>query len=236
MFAPEDLRGGVAVVIDVLRASTTMAQALFAGAKAVIPLGEVAEAQERAADLPGGSFLLGGERGGVLIPGFDLGNSPAEYTPERVADRTLVFTTTNGTRALKRCEKADQILVGSFANLDAVAKAVAKTGLPVHLVCAGTDGKLSAEDVLCAGALLADLVVLRGRRFLTENDANRMAFELYLAHSHDEAHLVEALRESAGGRNLIELGYDSDIAWAAKRNRFNVVPAYDRGTGRIEVR
>ncbi len=151
LFVPEDLRGGVAVVIDVLRASTTMSQALFAEANAVIPCGEVAEAQERAANLPGGSFLLGGERGGVKIPGFDLGNSPAEYTPERVAGRTIVFSTTNGTRALKRCEQADQILIGCFANLDAVAKAVGKTGLPAHLVCAGTDGVLSAEDVLCAG-------------------------------------------------------------------------------------
>jgi 2-phosphosulfolactate phosphatase len=236
MFAPEDLRGGVAVVIDVLRASTTMAQALFAGANAVIPCGEVSEAQERAANLPSGSYLLGGERGGVLIPGFDLGNSPEEYTPERVADRTIVFSTTNGTRALKQCREAEQILVGCFANLDAVAKAVGKTGLPAHLVCAGTDGKLSAEDVLCAGALVADLQMLRGRKILSDNDANRMAFELYLSHAHPDAAFLEALRQSAGGRNLIELGYDSDIEWAAKRNRFNIVPTFDFETGRIEIR
>lgn len=235
LFSPEDLRGGVAVVIDLLRASTTIAQTLFAGANAVIPCGEVAEAQEQAANLPEGSFLLGGERGGVQIPGFDLGNSPLEYTPDRVTNRTIVFTTTNGTRALKRCKEADQILIGCFANLDAVARTVGKTGLPVHLVCAGTDGKLSAEDVLCAGALVADLQMLRGRKILADNDANRLAFELYLSRSSDEA-LLQAMRESAGGRNLVELGYDADIAWAAKRNRFQIVPQFDRETGRIDIR
>jgi 2-phosphosulfolactate phosphatase len=235
LFSPEDLRGGIAVVIDLLRASTTIAQALHAGANAVIPCREVAEAREQAANLKAGSYLLGGERGGVKIEGFDLGNSPLEYTPDRVAGRSIVFTTTNGTRALKRCQEADQILIGCFANLDAVAKAVGKSGLPVHLVCAGTDGKLSAEDVLCAGALAADLQVLRGRKILSGNDANRMAFELYLSRSNDDA-LLQALRESAGGRNLVELGYDADIAWAAKRNRFQVVPQFLRETGRIEVR
>lgn len=235
LFSPEELRGGVAVVIDLLRASTTMAQALAAGAKAVIPCGEVSEAQARALSLPAGSFLLGGERGGVKIPGFDLGNSPLEYIPARVADRTILFTTTNGTRAIQRCLEAEQILIGCFANLDAVAKVVGKSGLPVHLVCAGTDGKLSAEDVLCAGALVADLQMLRGRKILADNDANRMAFEFYLSRSNDEA-LLQAMRESAGGRNLIELGYDADIVWAAKRNRFQIVPQFDRQTGWIHAR
>ncbi len=235
MFSPTDLRGGIAVVIDVLRASTTITQALFAGAEAVIPCGEVAEAENQTANLPAGSFLLGGERGGVKIDGFDLGNSPREYTPEQLQGRTVVFTTTNGTKALNRCREAERIVIGSFANLDAVAKAVSKTGLPVHLVCAGTDGEMSAEDVLCAGALVADFQILRGRKILSENDANRMAFELYAPRAREESLLAEALRESTGGRNLIALGYEADIEWAANRNRFEVVPEYHRETGRIEI-
>lgn len=236
MFSPEDLRGGVAVVIDVLRASTTIVQALAAGAEAVIPCGEVAEAQDIAANLSAGSCLLGGERRGVKIDRFDLGNSPLEYTPEKVAGRTIVFTTTNGTRALKRCLAAEQIVIGSFANLDAVAKAVDQTGRPIHLVCAGTDGELSAEDVLCAGAFVAALRKPRGGEILTENDANRIAFELYFSRAHhDDVLLLQAIRESAGGRNLVDLGYDADIQWAARRNRFQIVPEYHPATGRIVV-
>ncbi len=235
MFSPEDLRGGVAVVIDVLRASTTISQALAAGADAVVPFGHVSEARERALSLPAGSFLMGGERGGVKIEGFDLGNSPAEYTAETVAGRTILFTTTNGTNALGQCHHAERIVIGSFANLDAVAKEVGKTFRPVHLVCAGTDGRVSAEDVLCAGGLISDLQMLRGRRILTENDANRLAFESYAVHSQSEPAFLEALRESAGGRNLLALGYEADIRWAAKRNRFHIVPEYHRETGRIQI-
>ncbi len=235
MFSLEDLRGGVAVVIDVLRASTTIAQALAAGAEAVMPFGEVADAKAYAANLPPGSFLLGGERGGVRIEGFDLGNSPLEYTPDMVSGRTVLFTTTNGTKALKQCELAERIVIGSFANMDAIAKEVGETSLPVHLVCAGTEGAMSAEDVLCAGGLISDLQRLRGRKILTDNDANRLAFELYVSHSESEASFLEALRESAGGRNLGALGYEADIKWAAKRNRFQIVPEYNRETGRIEA-
>lgn len=235
LFSPEELRGGIAVVIDVLRASTTIAQALAAGAKAVVPCGEVAEAQAQTANFSAGSFVLGGERGGVKITGFDLGNSPLEYTPETIAGKTVFFTTTNGTRALLRCDYAERILIGSFANLEAVAHELSRSGLPVDLVCAGTDGKMSAEDILCAGALVAELKKQHEETILAENDATRMAFELYSRHSQDESTLTEALRQSSGGRNLIELGYEADIQWAAKCNRFSSVPEYNQDTGRIEL-
>jgi 2-phosphosulfolactate phosphatase len=235
LFSPEELRGGIAVVIDVLRASSTIAQALFAGANAVIACGEVAEAKDIAANLPAGSCLLGGERAGVKIAGFDLGNSPSEYTPEIVQGKTMVFTTTNGTKALHRCQLAERTVIGCFANLDAVAHAVGSSGLPVHLVCAGTDGEMSAEDVLCAGAMVSDLLMFNGRSIISQHDANRLAYELYNSREHNEAQLFQALRESEGGRNLISLGYDADIEWAARRNRFNIVPEYNPATGRIEI-
>jgi 2-phosphosulfolactate phosphatase len=235
LFSPEDVWGGIAVVIDVLRASTTIAQALFAGANAVIPCGEVAEAKVIAANLPAGSYLLGGERKGVKIAGFNLGNSPSEYTPDVVQGKTIVFTTTNGTKALNRCQLAERVVIGCFANLDAVAHAIGNSGLPVHLVCAGTDGELSAEDVLCAGAMVSDLLMFKGRSIISQHDANRLAYELYNSREHNEAQLLEAMRESEGGRNLIALGYDADIEWAARRNRFNIVPEYNPATGRIEI-
>src|SRR5262245_39532454 len=110
---PAALAGKTAVVIDVLRATTTIVQALATGAKEIVPLQEVDEAR-RLAEKLGEGAILGGERGGVLIPGFDLGNSPAEYTAAKVAGKTVVFTTTNGTRALQRCKMAERVLIGAF--------------------------------------------------------------------------------------------------------------------------
>ena len=235
LFEPEELRGGIAVVIDVLRASTTMVQALSAGAKAVVPCVDVSEAHTLAATFPAGTFVLGGERDGVKIPGFDLGNSPLEYTPEAVGGRTVIFTTTNGTRALDRCRFAERVVIGSFVNLEVTARFVGKTSLPVHLVCAGTNGQTSAEDVLCAGALVSDLRMLRGQRILSENDAARMAYELYAFHSQERESLLNALRESGGGRNLLALGYDADVEWSVRRSLYELVPEWFPQTGRIET-
>src|SRR3954447_24007137 len=111
---PETLRDQTVVVVDVLRATTTIVHALAAGARAVVPCLEVEEARQRAANLPAGSAVLGGERQGLRIEGFDLGNSPTEYTPERVAGKTVVFTTTNGTRAMLHARGARRVVLGSL--------------------------------------------------------------------------------------------------------------------------
>jgi len=151
--------GGIAVVIDVLRASTTIITALANGAARVRPMADVAAARASAAALGPGT-VLGGERGGVRIDGFDLGNSPAEYARDRVAGRSLVITTTNGTAALAACRAAREIVVGAIVNRSAVVAAVRRLAAAaadcdaVHLVCAGTDGAVTAEDVLAAGAIL----------------------------------------------------------------------------------
>ena len=146
-FEPEQLRGGVAVVIDVLRASTTIVHALEAGARDVIPCLEVDDARAAASKLAPGEVVLGGERGGVLIEGFDYGNSPLEYTPDRVAGKTVVFTTTNGTRAVLQSRLADRVVIGAFANVGAVAGQLAGRQR-IHLVCAGTRGEYGRDDVL----------------------------------------------------------------------------------------
>ncbi len=150
----DELAGGVVVMIDVLRASTTITTALAAGAVEVFPLGEVEQSQQKAAalrqtlDRPP---VLGGERGGLPIDGFDLGNSPSEYTAQSVGARTVIFTTTNGTQALLICGAAKRVLIGSFVNFSAVLRQL--TGeLPIHLLCAGTRGRITREDVLFAGA------------------------------------------------------------------------------------
>jgi 2-phosphosulfolactate phosphatase len=227
LLEPGELAGGVAVVIDVLRATTTMIYALAAGASRVIPCGEIDEARQIAASLPAGTALLGGERGGIRIPGFHLGNSPTEYTPAIVAGKTIVMTTTNGTRALLRVGEARRVLVAAFANLNAVVGCLAKETGSVHIVCAGTDGAVTLEDVLCAGCIADGLQRAVPDLDLTDDSA---ALSLNLSEtraSHYDRFLA-VLRTGRGGRNLIENGLEDDISVAARRDIADLVPELSR--------
>ena len=227
--------GGIAVVIDVLRASTTIATALAHGAAAVRPVAGIEEARGLAAVLGAGT-LLGGERGGVRIPGFDLGNSPLEYTPDRVAGKTIVITTTNGTAALHACREAREILVGALVNRTAVADEVrrlAGDSVPVHLVCAGTDGEITAEDVLAAGAIL-DAAAAGSVEALDESAREAVAFFRRVASAVDvQSGLVAEFRRSPGGSNLVDLGLEADLPVAAAIDSLAVVPRLDRASGRL---
>jgi 2-phosphosulfolactate phosphatase len=233
LFDSSELRGGVAVVIDVLRASTTIIHALANGAKAVIPVAEVDEARQALANRPRGAALSGGERGGTRIAGFDLDNSPSSYARATVDGKTIVFTTTNGTRALLQSSEADRIFVGAFTNLSAVVDALAADGRPVHLVCAGTEGRITSEDVLCAGAIAVGVEQAGGS--LAPDDSRDMAMSLYRECEQRPSGVYEMLCRSRGGRNLLELGYDADIRVAAERNLFSVVPEYDPRFGTITI-
>jgi 2-phosphosulfolactate phosphatase len=228
--------GGIAVVIDVLRASTTMITALAHGAAGVVPVADVDEARRLAASL-GPEALLGGERGGRRIPGFQFGNSPREYTAERVADRTVVITTTNGTAALHASNAAREIVVGAIVNRTAVAETVRRLAGDrgaVHLVCAGTDGVVSAEDVLAAGAILAAAGAdARAERLDAAARAAMAAFRSVEARGDVSTALVAEFRRSPGGVNLVELGMEADLPAAAAIDSLVVVPRLDRRTGRL---
>ena len=229
----EALRGGVAVVIDVLRATTTIVHALAAGASAVIPCGEIDEARRLAADYPVGSVLLGGERHGTRIEGFDLDNSPARYTADAVHGKTLVFTTTNGTRALLRAVGARRVLVAAFANLRSVVTVLlAETG-PVHIVCAGTDGRITLEDALCAGAIVSGLVQT-GEFSRPFSDETVLAATLFEMSGGNAESRLETLRISRGGLNLIKLGMETDIDIASRQNTFDIVPELFQDPWRIQ--
>ncbi|MFM7107466.1 MAG: 2-phosphosulfolactate phosphatase [Planctomycetaceae bacterium] len=235
------LRGNVAVVIDVLRASTTMVTALAHGAAGVVPVAGVDEARRRAAAI-GQAAVLGGERGGVRIDGFDLGNSPAEYTAGRVAGRTVVITTTNGTAAIASCAEAHDVLVGAIVNRSAVAAAArrlaAEAGGAVHLVCAGTDGAVTAEDVLAAGAILdaaARDPVAAGDELDGPARAARDAFRrLTAGGAADLPALQRAFAAAPGGFNLVALGMAADLATCAGLDSVAVVPRLDRASGTLE--
>jgi 2-phosphosulfolactate phosphatase len=225
--APEGcLAGGVAVVIDVLRATTVMVHALAAGAVAVVPCLEVDDARERAAALrTSGKVLLGGERGGVPLPGFDVGNSPREYTAARCKGATVVLTTTNGTRALLRAAEAERVLVAAFVNYSAVCEQLRADARPVHIVCSGTEGEVSLEDTLLAGAFV-DFLCEAGNE-VKLNDAARLAWDCFENHGRV---LDGALAVGAGGERLRSLGYDADIRDAAHVDRFAIAPELDRDT------
>jgi len=246
LFEPDEVRGGIAVIIDVLRASTTITHALAHGAKAVIPVGEVTEARRVVADFPRGTVLLGGEREGVLIEGFDLDNNPFAYTPEIVASKTIVFTTSNGTRALLRAGEADRILIGSFVNLQAVVNVLAADSRPIHLICAGTQAKITLEDVLCAGGICHRLQVWsddhdEGDDFDCDDDQTQLALDEYWFRAaspedNDSASILEAISMSRGGRNCRRLGFEDQIARAATYDLFDIVPEYEKESRTIKVR
>ncbi len=218
------LRGGVVIVIDVLRATTVMAYALDAGAEAIVPCHDVDEAHRIADGLGRGRALLAGERRGEAIAGFDLSNSPSQFTPEVCRGKTIVMTTTNGTKALLASLDADRILVGAFVNRAATLRALAHESRPIHLVCAGTDGFVSFEDTLFAGSLADDLGRPAG------NDAVLIARSLirdrWLALDRESVGIAEfakVLELGRGGKRNLELGLAADVAAAARWDRLDVV-------------
>lgn len=223
---PEQLRDRAVVVIDVLRATTTIAFALHAGAREVIPCLEIDDARNRAAKLPPGTAVLGGERLGVRIEGFDLGNSPTEYTAERVINKTVVFTTTNGTRAMERCRLARRVLLGSLVNRRAVAKALAGE-TEVDIVCAGTRGEVGLDDALTAGAIAEEVLMQWIAHVAHLNDQTRIAMDAW--GRAERRGVLPSLMESFGGRNLIEEGFEADIEVAADVDLFDrpQVPTLD---------
>lgn len=223
----ERLRGTVSVVIDLLRASTTITTALENGASNVLPCREVSQAQKKADELPHEQILLGGERQGKLIEGFDLDNSPSAYTPERVDGKTIIFTTTNGTAAIERAAAADRVLIGCFANINALIDLLIRDGRPVHLICAGTDGAVSLEDVMCAGAIATGIWAHVGNPDIADDSA-LMAMTLFDSAAEDAETYQRTLRQSRGARNLSRIGLEKDIEIASRWDTCGLVPEYSQ--------
>jgi 2-phosphosulfolactate phosphatase len=230
--------GKTAVIIDVLRASSTIVTALENGASAVIPCGDPAAARQLRGTSSSSDVLLGGERHGVRIEGFDLGNSPAEYTPSVVAGRRIVFTTTNGTRALLKCHAADQIVIGCWLNLASLAAWLCEVTGEVHLVCAGTDGIVAGEDVLAAGAIVQELEK-RLSEGLRMNDsaaiARNAAAQLLDAAANPNAILADYFATTQGGRNLIGINQQADLPLCAAISSSRCIPLLDSRSGELRI-
>ena len=213
---PGEVGGSTAVVIDVLRATSSVVEALAAGARAVYPTVSSEEAIRLANSLGRDDTLLCGERKGLKIEGFDLGNSPAEFTTERVAGKRLVMSTTNGTRAFLAVEDADRVIAASLLNLSAAARAVSGAERLV-LVCSGRENRFSLDDALCAGLLLR---VLEKEGELEPDDASRAV--LALTHAHEPT--ADLLLETGAGVALVAVGLRDDVLYCASRDRHALVP------------
>lgn len=235
LFEPADVRGGVAVIIDVLRASTTITHALAHGARRIIPCGEVDEAHQIASAFDPAEVRLGGEREGLLIEGFDFDNNPLAYVPSAVEGKTIVFTTSNGTRALLRAAGADRILIGSFVNLQAIVNQLRTDSRPVHLVCAGTKGSITIEDSLCAGAIVDRLLAIETGNVRWSDDQLQLALSLYRQCSVSPESFRQAMRSGYGGRNCLRLGFEDQIDLAGTCDLFDFVPEYNSATKSIEI-
>jgi 2-phosphosulfolactate phosphatase len=247
LIPPGSLRGGLAVVVDVLRATTVMVQALAAGCESIIPCGEIEEALEVAAGLPPGTALLAGEREGLPIEGFDLGNSPGEFTADLCRDKTLVMTTTNGTRAILASRQAERVYIASFTNLRATTDEISVQffkkdhGHSVHIICAGTDGRISLEDSLLAGALTSQIAEVTeinpGSKVaaLFGNDEALMVVTQWLEVERflEKRPLSKLLSLGRGGQNVLSIGRSVDIEDAAYFDRYNVVAELKRDSSRI---
>jgi 2-phosphosulfolactate phosphatase len=212
------------VVVDVFRASTTIAAALAGGARFVLPVADVEQAMRLAEPYAENEVLLAGERDCQRIEGFQLGNSPREYTREVVAGKVVIFTTTNGTRALAAAKDSGAVFIGCFVNFSAVADAVAGFDA-VTVLCAGNNGRLSLEDFACAGGLVARLA----KRTAQLDDA---ALAARAAYKNLRENLTRFLTTTEHARRLAGLGFRADLEFALKVDSVPVVP--QQSDGRIE--
>jgi 2-phosphosulfolactate phosphatase len=221
------LRDKVVVVIDVLRASTTITYAMRAGAREVIPVATVEQAMKIVGNLHSTSTILCGERGGKRIEGFKLGNSPAEYTEEAVQGKALILTTTNGAVALTKAKHARVCYVASFVNLSAIVEAIRETpnvdAGDLVILCSGREEEFSLEDSTCAGMLITRLLPYFAAATLS--DSSRAALSVYHQYG---ANIHETLLNSDHGRTLIGLGFEEDIKTAAQIDSVPLVPVLEQ--------
>jgi len=219
-----NLSGRSVAVIDVLRATTTMITALDAGCRDIIPCPSVEEATRLADTLGRDNVILCGERDGNKINGFDLGNSPLEFTEAAVKNKTLLMSTTNGTTVISRAKPAATLCVAGFLNAGAAAGFLAAPASDVLLICSGKLGRFSAEDMLCAGLLTGSIWEGNPEAILT--DSARMAVSLY---KKEGKSLLKAFKQSQHGSYLASLGYMDDLKYSSQLDISKTVPVFKEG-------
>src|SRR6476620_2264210 len=220
---PTDTVGRLVVIVDVLRASTTVATALGNGAKTVIPLLGADEVITRSKEFSRSAVTLAGEQNMHPIAGFDLGNSPQEFTNSAVEGKTILITTTNGTRALLGVQGARDIVIASYVNFTAVLammKVAASSNTDIAIICAGEEGSFTLEDAACAGRYVR---AIPKRATVEMNDA---ASASVLIEKKYGDNIAKVFKESTHGQALESAGFGDDLAAAAEVDAYSVVPIY----------
>ena len=218
----------VVVVIDMLRATTVITTALRNGAKSVIPILTVEETFKKAKELKdiGEEVVLGGERKALKIEGFDFSNSPLEYTKDKILNKTVILSTTNGTRALNLCKEADLILIGSMINGRGIAKKLIELNKDVVFVNAGTNGEFSMDDFICAGYMIDRLLnekeyevsdIAKTARYIYENNKGITSF----------------IKSARHFDVLTSLGLQDDLTYCSSKDLTDIVPIFR--DGKIEI-
>lgn len=218
------ISGSTVIVVDVLRSTTCITMAVKNGAERIIPAVDPGEAASIAWRLGIRDCVLAGERGGIKLPDFNLGNSPAEYSSENVQGKTVVISTSNGTEAIHGSAAAKDVLIGAMINRTAVAQRALALGNDILIVCAGTDGAISADDLIAAGAI-ADAVCRSAMGTVEATDIVKVCCMLYADWQEGRADLSATHHYS----RLVRLGFTEDVRFCFTPDVTDVVPVYENG-------
>lgn len=213
--------GKTTVVIDVLRATSTITTALQNGAKEIVPVATVEFAVKVSGGMFGGQTLLGGERNTKKIEGFALGNSPLEYTEDIVSGKSIILYTTNGTKAIAKAKFSETLVACSFNNISAIASFLTGLNEDVEVVCAGKSNNFSMEDTVCAGKLLSEMLKINEDISLSDSARAGIALSKSFGKS-----LLKMLKETEHGKILLENGYEEDLKYCSKLNSSNAIPYF----------
>ncbi len=216
------------VVIDVLRASSTIVTALQNGAKEIVPVASVEFAVKISGGLFTGQTIMCGERNTKKIEGFALGNSPLEFTEDRVAGKSIIFYTTNGSRAVVKAKFSENLYVTTYLNLSAVAKRLAEVDKDTEIICSGRGNGISLEDIICAGKLITEIQGLK--ESIELSDSSKASISLNKSFGKN---IHKMLKETEHGQILIENGFEKDIEYCSKLNLLDAIPVFSNNALRL---
>ncbi|KEZ85341.1 2-phosphosulfolactate phosphatase [Clostridium sulfidigenes] len=224
---PEKFKDRIVVVIDVLRATSVMVTALNNGCDKIIPVKEIEEAIDIASK-DKNKYLLGGERGGIKIDKFDFSNSPLDYIEDIVKGKSLIMTTTNGTRAIKNSEEAERIFIGALINGRVVAEKLAKLNKDVTFVNAGTDGEFSMDDFITSGYIINCLRDIM-KNHCTLTDIAKTSEYVYI----NNPSIISFVKDALHYKRMKDLRYNEDLRYCLSKDLINIVPEYKDGEIKI---
>lgn len=216
--------GKTTVVIDVLRATSTIITAINNGAKEIVPVASVEFAVKVSGGMFGGQTLLGGERNTKKIEGFALGNSPFEYSAEIVSGKSIVFYTTNGTKSIAKAKYSENLLCTSFLNISSVVDYLTSLNKDVEIICSGRNNYFSLEDSVCAGMLVTKL-----QNHFKDSELNDSAKAAKVLYDQFGENILSMLRLTDHGKILIENGFEPDLEYCSNIDMFDTIPYYTNG-------